>query len=144
MSALYDDPVIRDVDLLQPTTVCCSCSGGHRSASVYWPQAFQVREREAYSLCQTCDRHACSANWPLCPTLGSFHMLFCADLFRPKRRLCVCGCHPQGPSTSLLLSLRKSASHSNGFSGSYAARCFMPSRRCGVTFMFRYWRVGPP
>lgn len=37
-------------------------------------------------------------------------------------------CH-HAPSTSLLLSLKKSASHSNGFSGSYTAKYFMPSNR---------------
>ena len=48
------------------------------------------------------------------------------------------------PSTSLLLSLRKSDSHKSGLSGSYAARYFIASSRCGVTFWFRYCLVGPP
>ncbi|KAI7360136.1 hypothetical protein KC320_g284 [Hortaea werneckii] len=48
------------------------------------------------------------------------------------------------PSTSLLRSLKKSASHSSGFSGSYIARCFIPSSKCGVMLELRYCLVGPP
>nr|POE49491.1 hypothetical protein CFP56_50408 [Quercus suber] len=47
-------------------------------------------------------------------------------------------------SISLLRSLKKSASHNSGFSGSYAARNFMPSSKWGVMFWLRYCRVGPP
>ncbi|KAI7165150.1 hypothetical protein KC349_g321 [Hortaea werneckii] len=42
------------------------------------------------------------------------------------------------PSTSLLRSLKKSANHSSGFSGSYMARCFIPSSKCGVILELRY------
>lgn len=48
------------------------------------------------------------------------------------------------PSTSLLFSFKKLASHDNGFSGSCAAKYFMPSKRWGVTFVLRKSLVGPP
>jgi hypothetical protein len=48
------------------------------------------------------------------------------------------------PSTSLLFRSRYSANHFNGFSGSSIASCFIPSRRNGVTFWFRYTRTGLP
>lgn len=51
---------------------------------------------------------------------------------------------PIYPSTSLLLPAKNSANHSKGFSGSYIAKCFIPSSKCGVTFPFRYCLVGPP
>lgn len=48
------------------------------------------------------------------------------------------------PSTSALLFARNSLNHFSGFSGSYAARYFIPSSKCGVTFWLIYTLVGEP
>lgn len=38
------------------------------------------------------------------------------------------------PSISLLLFAKNSLRNFNGFSGSFVARCFIASSKCGVTF----------
>lgn len=44
---------------------------------------------------------------------------------------------PQTPSISALLCAKNSLRNFNGFAGSLAAKYFMASSRCGVTFWFR-------
>lgn len=57
---------------------------------------------------------------------------------------CVCVIVHCTSSNSVLFLARKSLSHLSGFSGSCAARYFMPSSKCGVRFWLRYNLVDDP
>jgi hypothetical protein len=48
------------------------------------------------------------------------------------------------PSISALFIARNSLKNFNGFSGSFVAKCFIASSKCGVTCWFKYTRVGLP
>lgn len=51
---------------------------------------------------------------------------------------------PSHPSISALFIAKNSLRNFSGFSGSFVAKCFIASSKCGVTCWFRYTRVGLP
>jgi hypothetical protein len=48
------------------------------------------------------------------------------------------------PSISALFIAKNSLKNFKGFSGSFVAKCFIASSKCGVTCWFKYTRVGLP